>query len=108
VVDFDLTRNELTRLGPPDAQRLRTRAVQLERDSLEIEDDVGRVLDDTGDRRELVQHAFDPHGGDRGALDRREQRTAKAVADRRAETTLERLRGELAVSLRQRIGIRDK
>src|SRR5215831_14351848 len=32
---------------------------QLERDLLQVQDDVGRVFDHAGDRLELVQHAFD-------------------------------------------------
>src|SRR5262249_62153347 len=58
----------------------------------EIENDVGRVLDHAGNRRELVQHAFDLDRGDRGALDRGEAHAPERVADRRAEAALERLR----------------
>ena len=70
--------------------------VHLERDLLQVEDDVGRVLDHARDRRELVQHAVDLDRGDRRALDRGEQHAAQRVADRRAEPALERLRVEAA------------
>ena len=42
-----------------DGQRLGVIDVQLERDLLQVEDDVGRILDHAGNRRELVQHAVD-------------------------------------------------
>ena len=70
--------------------------VQLERDLLQVEDDVGRILDHARDRRELVQHAVDLDRGDRRAFDRREQHAPQRVADRRAEAALERLRVEPA------------
>src|SRR5580698_4124282 len=72
-------------------------AVELEGNLLEIEDDVGRILDDASDRLELVQDTLDLDGGDSSALDRREQRAAQRVADGGAEPALKRLRGELAV-----------
>ncbi len=72
-------------------------AVELERNLLQVEDDVGRILDDAGDRLELVQHTLDLDGRDSSALDGREQRAAQRVADRGAEPALKRLRGELAV-----------
>jgi hypothetical protein len=39
--------------------RLRLIRVNLERDLLEVQDDVRRVLDHALNRRELVEHAFD-------------------------------------------------
>ena len=55
-----------------------------------------------------MQHALDPDGGDRRALDRREQRAPQAVPDRRAETALERLGGEPPIALGHRLGSYDK
>ena len=51
----------LTSPGLVDAQvqRLGRVDVHLERNLLQVEDDVGRVLDHARDRRELVQHAVD-------------------------------------------------
>ena len=60
-------------------------ACSLQRDLLQVEDDVGRVLDHAGDGRELVQHALDPDGGDGRALDRGEQHAPHRVPDGRAE-----------------------
>ena len=57
-------------------------------------DHLQRILDDALNRRELVEHAFNLHGGHRGAFDRRQQHAPQRVADRRAEPPLERLRVE--------------
>ena len=90
-----------------DAQvkRLGTVAVELERNLLQVEDDVGRIFDHAGDRLELVQHALDADGGNSGALDRGEQGAAQGVADRGTEAALKRLRGELAVLVGEGFGV---
>src|SRR3954449_2379646 len=58
---------------------------------LEVQDDVGDVLGDLGNRRELMQHAVDPDRRDRRPGDRRQQRAAERVPNRVAEPRLERL-----------------
>src|SRR5205807_305605 len=63
----------------------------------------GRVLDHAGNRRELVEHAFNLHGGDRRAFNRREQDAPQRVADRRAEAALERLRVKPAEPIGERL-----
>jgi hypothetical protein len=85
-------------LGPHDArlvhaqiQRLGVVDVQLQRNLLEVEDDIGRVFDDARDGRKLVQHAVDLHRGDRRSLDGRQQHAPKRVADGRAEAAFKRL-----------------
>jgi hypothetical protein len=88
-----------------DGQRLGLGAVELERNLLEVEDDVGRVLDHAADRRELVLDALYLDGGDGRALNRREERAAQGVTDGRAEAALERLSREPAVTLRQRLAL---
>ena len=75
-------------------QRLGRVGVHLERDLLQVEDDVGRVLDHARDRRELVQHAVDLDRRDRRPFDRGEQHAPQRVTDRRPEPALERLRME--------------
>jgi hypothetical protein len=77
--------------------------VQLQRNLLEVEDDVGRVLDHARDRRELVQHAVDLDRGDCRAFNRREQHAAQRVADGGAEAALERLRVEPAEPIGERL-----
>ena len=71
--------------------------VQLEPHLLEVEDDVGDVLVTPGDRRELVQHALDPDGGDRRPLEGGQQHPPQGVAEGHAEAALQRLGDELAV-----------
>ena len=86
-------------------QRLGAFARELERNLLEVQDDVGRVFDHAGDGLELVQHALDADRGDRGAFDGAEQRTAQGVADGGAEAPLKGLGAELAESFGKRLGI---
>ena len=88
-------------LGRAQHQRLRLIRVHLERNLLQVQDDVGRVLDHALNRRELVEHAFDLDGGHRGALDRRQQHAPQRVPDRRPEPALERLRVEPAEPIGQ-------
>src|SRR5438552_10414975 len=62
-----------------------------EADALDVEHDVGDVLEDAGHRGEFVQHALDLHRSDCGALQRREEDAAQRVAERQPETALKRL-----------------
>src|SRR5215213_805196 len=98
-------RRDLARAVAVNRQGLGLGAVELEGHLLEVEYNVGRVLDDAAYGRELVLDALDLDGGDGRALNRREQRAAQGVADGRAEAALERLRGEAPVSLRERVAL---
>src|SRR6185437_4530432 len=62
---------------------------------LQVQDDVGDILLDPGNRGELVQHTLDADRGDRRPRNRGQQRAPERVADRVAETRLERLDREL-------------
>src|SRR5262249_10978668 len=53
--------------------------------ALDVEDDVGDVLDDAGDRRDLVEHALDLDAGDGGAFEAGQQDAAEAITDGHAE-----------------------
>src|SRR5205085_11610757 len=67
---------------------------------LEVEDDVGDVFLDAGNRVELVEGVVEAHGGDRRARDRGQEGAAEAVAERVAEARLEgRNREALPVAL---------
>ena len=61
-------RGDLARAGD-DQRRLDLGRVRVHpaHDALEVEDDVGHVLLDALDRRELVRDALDPDRGHRGA-----------------------------------------
>ena len=64
-----------------DADRVRLGLGRLEDDFLQVEDDVGHVLDDVADGRELVERALDADRRDGRALERREKHATERVAD---------------------------
>jgi hypothetical protein len=64
---------------------------------LQVEDDVGDVLDDAVDGLEFVVNAVDLDRADRAALDGAEEHAAERVADGVSVTGLERLGDELGV-----------
>ena len=74
-----------------EAHALRPLAVHAQRDALDVEHDVGDVLEHARERGEFVQHALDLHRGDGRALQRRQQHAPQRVAERQAEAALERL-----------------
>ncbi len=82
-------------------------AHHLERNLLQVEDDVGGVFDHARNGAELVRNAFDAYARNGGALNRAQQHAAQAGADGGSESALERLRGELAETLGERFGIGD-
>ena len=96
LIDLDVARAHFAGLVDAQIQRLGVVDVAGQRNLLEVEDDVGRILDHARNRRELVQHAVDLHRRDRRALDRGQQHATQRVADGRAEAALERLRVEAA------------
>src|SRR5215203_2746739 len=74
-------------------------AVQDADELLQVEDDVGDVLANARQGRELVRDAFDLDRRHGGALERGEQHAAQRVPERVAEAPVERLDGEDAVVL---------
>ena len=90
----DHARGDLGRAGGGKVEALGPLAFHLERDLLHVEDDVGDVLADAGEARELVKHALDLDRGDGGALERGEQHPAQRVAERHSEAALQRLGDE--------------
>ena len=103
LIDFDVARAHFARLVDTDVERLDFVGVQHERHLLEVEDDVGRILDHARNRRELVLDAVNLDRGHGRAFNRGEQHTPERVADRRAEPPLERLRIEPAEPLGRRL-----
>ena len=65
-----------------------------EHDLLEVQDEVDDVFDDALDGGELVLDTLDPHGRDGGTGNPGQQGAAQGVAERVAETRLERLDDE--------------
>src|SRR5262249_37418939 len=88
-------------LVPIDADGARLLAGVLHHQALDVEDDVGDILDDAGNRGDLVLHALDLDTGDGTAFEAGQKDTAQAVADGHAEAALERLGVELAVGVRE-------
>src|SRR5581483_1486431 len=70
---------------------LRRVAVEAGDEILEVENDVGDVLADARQRRELVRSPLDLDRGDRSALERGEQHAAQRVSERVTEAAVERL-----------------
>src|SRR5271154_2414946 len=64
------------RPGNIDVQRdgLGLVGIQFQRNRLQVEDDIGRVLDNSGDGRKFMQHALDLHRGNSRAFNRAQQR----------------------------------
>ena len=65
-----------------------------EHKTLDIQDDIGDILDDAFGRRELMLHTLDLDGGGFRTIQRGEQNAAHAVAQRVAVPTLERFHDE--------------
>ncbi len=70
---------------------LRGVAVEQADEALEVEDDVGDVLTDARQRRELVRDPLDLDRGDCRSLEGRQQHPAQRVAERVTEAAVERL-----------------
>src|SRR5262249_9691155 len=63
-VFFDVRGSDWTGLLDVEINRLRQIGVQLDWHLLQVEDDVGRILDHAGNRRKFVQYPLDFDGGD--------------------------------------------
>ena len=74
-----------------------SRVWALKQNLLEVQDDVGDILDDALDGGELVHRALDLDGGDGGAFQRGKEHAAKGVADGVAVTGFKGLGDELGV-----------
>src|SRR6266849_4116410 len=101
-VFLDLRGGDRTGLLDVDVNGLGQVGVELDGHLLQVEDDVGGILDHAGDRRKFVQHAFDLHGGDGRAFDGAEQRATQRISYGRAPAALKRLRGKPPVLLGER------
>ena len=73
--------------------------VRFEFHLLQVEDDLGDVLDHVRERLKLVRGAVDLDGGDGRALERGVEHAPERIADGVAVTGLEGLRDELGVSV---------
>ena len=79
--------------------------VELQRNLLQVHDDIGGIFRHVGDRREFVKNAFDLHGGDGRPFDGGQQDPPQRISDGRAETSFEGLGKKVAVGGTQRLKI---
>ncbi len=95
----DVGRGDLT--GTRLAQVRRDGLIALARDDelLDVQDDLGDILLDTGNGAELVEDAVDADARDGRTGDRRQEAATQRVADRVAEAGLQRLDDETAAEL---------
>src|SRR5262249_54569678 len=93
-IRLDHARRNHTRLIGTQINRLRRVSAQLERNLLQVQDDISRVFNHAGNRLEFVQNAFNLDGGNCRTFDRAEQHATKRVTNGRSETALKRLRPE--------------
>ncbi len=101
AIGFDHAAGDHARLIGAQINRFRRVARELERNLFQVEDDVGRILDHSGDRLEFVQHAFHLDRGDRCAFDGAQQHAPQGVAHGGAEAALKRLRPKNSVLVGQ-------
>ncbi len=109
VQDLDVGRDlEISRLEfglPLRAEESAPGAIAkvLESNLLQVQDDVGDVLEHARDRREFMPDLLvhDPQRGDRDALKRRQQDPTECIAESEAEAPLERLDDETAIPIRR-------
>ena len=74
-------------------------AQSREDQALDVQDDIGDILDDALGRGELVLHTFDLDGRRFGAVQRRQQNATHAVTQRIAVATLQRFHDETRNSI---------
>ena len=107
VVGLNLAAHHFARRVNGQAGNARAFTHHLERHLLQVEDDIGGVFDDTGNRAEFVRYAINAHAGNGRALNGAQQYAAQASSDGGAESTFEWLRGKLAETLGQSFGVSD-
>ncbi len=105
--DADVAGLHHGRAGGGKLKPLGTFAFHLQRDLLDVEDDVGHVFAHAGQRREFMQDVLDLDRGDRRALKRGQKNPTQRVAERQAETALQRLGNErrLALAVARRLDL---
>src|ERR1700679_297852 len=105
AVGFNHARGDDAGLIGAQIERLRTFARQLKGNLLEVQDDVGCILNDAGDGLELMQHAFNANSCYSSAFNRAQQRATQRIADGGTKAALKGLGAELAIGFGERLGI---
>ena len=99
MAGLDQLGGHLARALGLEAHPLRPVAMHAKGQLLDVEDDIGHILQHAGDRRELMQHALDLHRGHRRTLQRRQQHAAQRIAQGQSETALQRLGDDVRLPL---------
>jgi hypothetical protein len=99
LIGDDAGRRYHAALVTVDANGARLLAGVLYDQALDVQNDVGDVLDDARDRADFVLNALDLEARDRASLQAGQQDPAQAIADSHAEAAFERLRVEPAVGV---------
>ena len=73
--------------------------IHLQAQGLQVQDDICNIVANPRNRREFVKHPVNADSGDSRTLQRGEQNTAKAVAECRSVSTLQRLAYKLPVAI---------
>ena len=103
----DIARLHLARLFGIEKDCLGMVHVELERDLLQVHDDVRSILGHVGNRGELVQHPFNLDRCDGRSFDRRKQHATQGIADRGAKTPFKGLSEKMTVCGAQRFQFTD-
>ena len=82
--------------------------IELERNLLQVHDDICGIFRHVGDRSELVQNTLDLHGSNRSSLDGGQQDPAQRIPNGCAETSFEGLGKKMAVGRTQGFKIADQ
>jgi hypothetical protein len=100
-VGLDVRRSDGAGFGDLDLKGDRLALLGNDQDFLQVQDDVGDILDNSIDRLKLVVNAVDLDGGNGGTFNRAEENTTQRIADRVTVTGLERLSDELGIGRRR-------
>ena len=98
-VAFDVGGRNFTLAGSVNVYGLRTVAVDLDDDALQIQDNFRHVFLDAGNGRELMENSINFNGCNGITRERGQKDAAHAVSQRGAEASFQRLKGNLAISL---------
>ena len=104
LVALDVRRRYRPFLIGREIHDVRLAAVRFQQHFLQVEHNVGHVLDDAGDARKLVRSPFDLDGTDARAFERTEQHPSQRVANRMSVSRFERLGHKLGIR-RRRAGV---
>jgi hypothetical protein len=99
LVELNVSGGDFAFFVDGEQQGLRISRVRLEQNLLEIQDDIGDVLDHSINGGEFVHRPINLNGADSGAFQRGKQHAPERVANGIAVTGLKRLGNKLGVGI---------